>query len=123
MMTDLADRLEFPPSLRFLLEQGTLRLISESPEGDSATFGIPALREVDREGRITSITLYWRNPATAGPRWHFEWQPGDDDPHFLLVSDTTDVGDEVLDEWADVESLIDWINDSIAAVHEAFPTR
>ena len=118
-MTDLATTCGIPDELMAFVNDGFLAILDYDPANRYVEFHVPSLCSTDRRGRITTFSVCWRHPDFAGPLGMFDYRPGDGQPNFYVLEDTTDLGDELVDVET-AEDLIAWLaelRESVVSFH------
>lgn len=115
-MPDLATKYAIPPEVMMFVDEAFLEVVSEDEAQKTVEFHVPARRWEDGEGRVTSYSLTWIHPAfNAEFCAYFDEKPGDL-PNFHVTEDTTDIGDEIVDDIRSVDDLVWWLNGARTAV-------
>ena len=108
-MTDLAEKYKIPAEVMEFVHDGFLEIVSEDEATKTVEFHIPSKRQTDDDGRITTYSVVWTHPDFNAEFCHYYDEKPGDLPNFYVEKDTTDVGDEPVDEMESVENLAGWL--------------
>lgn len=109
-MNDLEKTYAIPDELSKFISDGFLQIADASLAEKTVQLHIPALRQTDDQGRITTYSLTWIHPDHNAQFCHYYEKTPGDLPNFYVTEDTTEVGDDVLDIDS-LDDLIAWLDE------------
>ena len=104
----LLQKYKLPDQLRPYIRSGFLEVLAENEAEKTVEFHIPALRQSDADGRITTYSLTWIHPDHNEQFCHYYDKVPGDTPNFYLTKDVTELGDEIVDINS-VDQLVSWL--------------
>jgi hypothetical protein len=87
-------------------------VLAAHPERRVIEFHVPSRRRVEMGGYITTCTVTWVHPDVMDEEALFANKDGTPmGPNFWVTIDTTDVGDEMVDDLETVDDLVWWLKE------------
>jgi len=110
-MSTFAAKYEIPTDLDKFIDAGFLEFLSENEAEKTIRFHIPSIAWTDDKDRDTTFTLVWIHPKFNDQFCHYYDEKPGDMANFFVSKETTDLGDDLLDDLETLDELVGWLEE------------